>query len=167
MTNYNVDKKGTNKMVKDSIDVCISFDTTGSMYPCLTQVRRSVSQTVKKLFKEIPDLRIAIIAHGDYEDARETYVTKILDFSDNASKIVKFVQNVGSTHGYDFAECYELVLNEARTKLSWKSGRSKVIAMIGDAYPHNPSHPLNKKNICWKNEVGLLKEADIQVLKNV
>ena len=68
-------------MKSNNIDVCITFDTTGSMYPCLTQVRRSVEQTVGRLFRDIPDLRIAIIAHGDYIDERSYYVTKIFDFS--------------------------------------------------------------------------------------
>ena len=160
-------------MVTDSIDVCITFDTTGSMYPCLTQVRRSVEQTVKKLFSDIPDLRIAIIAHGDYCDApsyrggfrsgRETYVTKISDFSNNVNEITNFVKTVGQTHGGDFPECYELVLNEARTKLKWGSGRKKVIVMIGDATPHPPQYDLNVNNIDWRNELGLLLEAGINV----
>ncbi len=55
-------------MPKDTIDLLFSFDTTGSMYPCLTQVRRYVEQTTKDLFKFIPNIRIGIIAHGDYYD---------------------------------------------------------------------------------------------------
>ncbi|MCX7746438.1 MAG: VWA domain-containing protein [Clostridia bacterium] len=149
--------------MSNSIDVAISFDTTGSMYPCLTQVRRSVSQMVSRLFKDIPDLRIAIIAHGDYCDAEKTYVTKINDFSTNPDSIVKFVNNVGPTWGGDAPECYELVLYEARTKLNWQSGRSKILVMIGDSLPHTVSYPQNTLRIDWRNELGLLTEAGIQV----
>ena len=39
-----------------SIEVVFSFDTTGSMYPCLTQVRRKVKETVTRLMKDIPGL---------------------------------------------------------------------------------------------------------------
>jgi hypothetical protein len=150
-------------MSTKSIDVCISFDTTGSMYPCLTQVRRSVAQTVKKLFQDIPDLRISIIAHGDYCDATRYYVTKILDFSRDVNKVTSFVSNVGRTGGGDAPECYELVLYEARTKLNWQSGRSKVIVMIGDDVPHPPHYDLNTLKIDWRNELGLLLEAGINV----
>ncbi len=150
-------------MTTESIDVCISFDTTGSMYPCLTQVRRYVKETVEKLFHDIPDLRIAIIAHGDYCDAGSTYVTKISDFSKNVDKVTKFVSSVGRTGGGDSPECYELVLYEARTKLNWQSGRSKVIVMIGDDIPHPPSYPMNTLNIDWRNELGLLLESGINV----
>ena len=51
-----------------------TFDTTGLTYPCLTQVRRNVEQTVRRLFRDIPGLRVAIIVHGDYCDASRTYV---------------------------------------------------------------------------------------------
>lgn len=50
------------------IDVVISFDTTGSMYPVLTQVRRKVKEAVERLMSELPGIQIGIIAHGDYYD---------------------------------------------------------------------------------------------------
>jgi len=150
-------------MLPDSIDVCISFDTTGSMYPCLTQVRRNVKSTVESLFRDIPDLRIAIIAHGDYCDARSSYVTKIFNFSKDVNQVTRFVSSVGRTGGGDSPECYELVLLKARTALNWESGRSKVIVMIGDDLPHPPHYPLNTMNIDWRNELGLLLEAGINV----
>ena len=151
----------------DSIDVCITFDTTGSMYPCLTQVRRDVDKTIKQLFGDIPDLRIAIIAHGDYCDKDSPYVTKALDFTSKVYEISQFIKKVKSTHGGDAPECYELVLNEARTKLNWKSGRAKVIVMIGDDVPHGVGyrcHGMTQPNkIDWRNELGLLVEAGINV----
>jgi hypothetical protein len=147
----------------NSIDAVFSFDTTGSMYPCLTQVRRTVSQMVKQLFKDIPDLRIAVIAHGDYCDEGNPYTIQINDFSTNPDNIVNFVNNVKPTFGGDWPECYELVLHEARTKLNWQSGRSKILVMIGDAIPHETNYPGNKNHIDWENELGLLKEASINV----
>jgi hypothetical protein len=149
--------------MKDSIDVVITFDTTGSMYPCLTQVRRSVKETVEQLFEDIDDLRIAIIAHGDYCDSGHPYVTKHLNFSRDVDRITKFITNVEPTHGGDAPECYELVLNEARTELDWKSGRNKVIVLIGDDVPHGPEERQNYKKINWRNELGLLLEAGIKI----
>ncbi len=150
-------------MKSNNIDVCITFDTTGSMYPCLTQVRRTVEQTVGRLFRDIPDLRIAIIAHGDYCDANYYYVTKIFDFSKDAGNIRNFVMNVGQTDGGDRPECYELVLQQARTQLNWESGRAKVIVMIGDDVPHGPEYPRNTNRIDWRNELGLIIEAGINI----
>ena len=62
---------------------------------CL-QVRRSVTNTVQRLQREIPGIRIAVIAHGDYCDA-STYVTKIVDFTTDGKKLCDFVQKVQGT----------------------------------------------------------------------
>ncbi len=146
----------------DGIDVLITFDTTGSMYPCLTQVRRTVRETVKRLFRDIPGLRVAIIAHGDYCDEGNPYVTSALDFSNDESRICRFIENVERTFGGDAPECYELVLNQAR-KLNWQAGKAKALVMIGDDVPHGPTYPQNTKHIDWRNELELLLEAGIHV----
>ena len=46
------------------IDIVFSFDTTGSMYPCLGEVRKNIQKLIKRLFKDIPDIRISVVAHG-------------------------------------------------------------------------------------------------------
>ena len=149
-------------MKSESIDVMVSFDTTGSMYPCLTQVRRNVEALVNRLFKVIPNLRVGVLAHGDYCDERSTYITKMLDLTDDKTKICHFVKNVEATGGGDAPECYEFVLNQIRSA-SWKSNKNKVFIMIGDDVAHPVTDHQNKKKLDWKNEVGLLKEAGIKV----
>lgn len=150
------------KIVTDGIDVAITFDTTGSMYPCLTQVRRDVEQTVRRMFRDIPGLRIAIIAHGDYCDAGTTYVTQIMDFSTDIKAICHFIRNVGKTNGGDTPECYEKVLHEARS-LSWTAGKAKALVMIGDDVPHEKNYPQNTGHIDWRNELQLLLEAGVHI----
>ena len=66
------------------------------MCVCCVQVRRSVSNTVKRLQKDIPGIRIAVIAHGDW-DTHHIYVTKIMDFSTDGNKLCDFVENVQRT----------------------------------------------------------------------
>jgi hypothetical protein len=156
------------KVVKDAatsevIDVMISFDTTGSMYPCLQQVRNNVAGLVQDLFKDIPDLRIGIIAHGDYCDRNRSYVTKRVDLSRDVNKICNFVKTVGRTGGGDAPECYELVLHEARTLASWEKGRNKVLVLIGDDIPHEPSYYDNRKNLDWREEAAALGRNGVSV----
>lgn len=148
----------------DPIDIVFSFDTTGSMYPCLSQVRSTVAATVKQLFRDIPGIRIGVVAHGDYCDAppHGKYVIKMLDLTKDESEIIKFVQNVEPTGGGDAPECYELVLHEAR-RLTWSAGKQKILVMIGDATPHPPSYRENVKNLDWRNELALLREGGIHV----
>lgn len=144
------------------IDILFSFDTTGSMYPCLAEVRRKLSRLITRLFSKVPDLRVGIIAHGDYCDADETYVLQMLDLTSEQHAITDFVRTVGPTFGGDAEECYELVLHEARSA-RWRAKRSRVLVLIADDVPHGPRYRLNTMGLNWKNEAAMLAESDIQV----
>jgi hypothetical protein len=146
--------------MSNNIEIVFSFDTTGSMYPCLTQVRRNLKATITRLLDEIPGIRIGIIAHGDYCDAGSTYVTKHLDLSGDVDTICDFVQNVEPTGGGDAPECYELVLHEAQS-LSWSSTSSKTLVLIGDDIPHAPAQTPQKLN--WRKELEALGKQGITV----
>ncbi len=73
--------------------IVFSFDTTGSMGSCIGEVRNKVTETIARLFSDIPGLKIAVFAHGDYCDSH-TYVTKYVDFTNNQKKLTDFVQRV-------------------------------------------------------------------------
>jgi hypothetical protein len=160
-----VEKKTSLLDAKENVDVCISFDTTGSMAPCIFQVKKTVQDTVKRLFDDIPNLRISIIAFGDYCDRDTSYVTKTLDFTNDKNKICSFVQSVEKTNGGDCPECYELVLHEART-LNWKAEKNKAIIMIGDDVPHERGYSFRGMyvvNIDWRNETALINSMGINI----
>src|SRR5438067_7995473 len=147
-------------MSEPRVEVAFSFDTTGSMYPCLTQVRRNVKGTVTRLFEEIPGIRIGIIAHGDYCDQRTTYVTRHLPLSDDVDAICRFVETVGPTGGGDAPECYELVLHEARSQ-PWTARATKALVLIGDDVPHPPAH--NPGRLDWRKEAEELTRAGVAI----
>jgi len=146
-----------------TIDLAFSFDTTGSMAPCIRQVRRKVSQLVGTLLTEIPDMRIAILAHGDYID-KERILTA-MDFSANKRAICEFVNEVEDTYGGDEDEAYEFVLHTARS-LSWTSGTNKALVLIGDCLPHTKGRTTPDGypcNLDWQNEASLLIESGISI----
>jgi hypothetical protein len=147
-------------MASRMIEIVFSFDTTGSMYPCLTQVRRKLKSTITRLLDEIPGIRIGILAHGDYCDQGSTYVTKRIDLSGEVDTICNFVQDVEATNGGDAPECYELVLHEAQS-FSWSPTSSKTLVMIGDDIPHAPAQSPQKLN--WRKELDKLVELGITV----
>lgn len=163
-------------MGKKGIDLVISFDTTGSMYSALGQLRKRVQESIRKLFKEIPDLRVGIIAHGDYYDSLvpSSYVVKALDLTTDEKEICNFVETVGKTFGGDAPECYELVLHEARG-LTWKAGKAKAFVLIGDDVPHGPEYTerwkvngvtktiRNEKKLNWRNEIDMIQQMNVNV----
>ena len=147
--------------VSELIELVISFDTTGSMYPVLSEVRRRVDETTKQLFAAIPNLRIGIVAHGDYCDAGRPYVTKHLQLTNDPNAVSYFVRNVEPTGGGDAPECYELVLHEVGTQMAWTEGSKRVLAMIGDEVPHGPAH--NPKRLNWQTEVDNLLNLGVMI----
>lgn len=151
--------------MNDKIDLVFSFDTTGSMYPCLSEVRRRVREVVGKLFDVLPEVRIGIVAHGDYCDKGKPYILTGIDLSKNLPDIQKFVEGVKPTFGGDWEECYELVLHHVQS-LDWRTDAdSKILVMIGDATPHRKGyrHGSEIAKHDWKEECGKLKEQGIRV----
>lgn len=148
----------------NGLDVLISFDTTGSVYSVLSTIRRDIVKEVKELFKLYEgNVRIGIIAHGDYCDKDNPYTIKVLDFTQDEDTICKFVKNIEPTGGGDADECYELVLNTARTVLNWRGGSKKLFIMMGDANPHGTNYPDNKDRLDWNNEAELLHDMGVTV----
>jgi hypothetical protein len=115
-----------------STDIVISFDTTGSMSPCIAEVRRKVRETVERLFYTIPDLRIGIIAHGDYCDG--SFCISQEQLTNNKDLLIRFLNWVPNTSGGDSDECYELVLYRLNS-WNWEADNRAVI-LIADALPH-------------------------------
>lgn len=144
------------------IEIVFSFDTTGSMWPCLDKVREKIEETFSPLFKEIPNLKIGLCAHGDYCDSSRSYVTKWHPLTNNLYDITKFVRSVGRTGGGDAEECYELVLHESKN-LNWSLNSRKVLVVVGDDLPHSISYSYNKGKIDWRKEAKDIANLGIQI----
>lgn len=137
------------------MDFVLCFDTTGSMSSAIQTVRRQVKTYIQKLFSIIPDVRIAIIGHGDYCD-RDLMITAS-SYEKDEERVTNFLQKVPNTGGGDFPECYEAVLNYISKNLAGDSTRKKILIMIGDAVPHPPTERQNKDHLDWKKEKQTLK----------
>ena len=116
----------------------------------------------RRLIKEIPGIKIGIIAQGDYCERDTTYIIKTLDLSDDVDKICNFVQNVDATYGRDAPECYELVLHEAQS-FFWSDSTTtnKALVLIGDDIPDPPAQ--NPQKLNWRQEVDKLADMGVMV----
>lgn len=149
--------------IEKSIDLLVSFDTTGSMYPVLAQVRQRVSEFLCQMFSEFTDLRISVIAHGDYCDKNNPYTIRVMDFTRDEDRLCEFVKETKPTYGGDSDECYELVLHTAHTELEWRPEALKIMIMIGDASPHSSYYSMNYDHLDWVEETRKLYDEDIKV----
>jgi len=155
--------ESTATQIKDNLGKTTAFvalfDTTGSMKPAIQQVRQKLRDLVEMMRQDIPDLKIGLIAHGDYCDGPNAVL--VLDLTDDLEKIMNFISNTPNTSGGDAPECYELALHRANL-MSWpKEGGSVVL--IGDDEPHDPNYPGNTDHLDWREEVKALKAKNVNV----
>lgn len=84
------------------LDMVIAFDTTGSMSAYINAVKTHVKELVPKLFSSNPDLRIGIVAFGDYCDMKAPTLYgkayQVLDLTNDENKIIKFINEAKDTY---------------------------------------------------------------------
>jgi hypothetical protein len=146
-----------------SIEICFIFDTTGSMFQCIDELKFKLSAIISQLLKDIPIIKISVIAMGDYADYNMFYTMHKLDFTNDQETLVQFIQSIRGTGGGDKEECYEMALLEAQT-LKWSHSAneeddmyvSKCVVVIGDDVPHDKASYFG---IDWKQEMAKLRDV--------
>jgi hypothetical protein len=137
-------------------DVVISFDSTGSMNPAISEVRRKVESFITTLFDSVDGLRIGIINHGSYCDGDR--LIDIHDLTTDKNSLVNFLRNTRNTAGCDMSHAsYEYVFMRAKT-LDWQAP-SRALIMIGDCEPHPVGYRIDhtrRSTIDWAHEVHQL-----------
>lgn len=164
-------KSSKAKKKKDSerTDYVIAFDTTGSMSGFIHSVRKQVEDLINKLFDNSSDLRIKIVAFGDYCDmtSKKTFGSAYQEtkLTDNRKELIEFVRSAENTSGGDSDEFYELVIQKINKETPWRDGKRAVL-LIGDANPHPIGYTyhtyINQSNIDWKTEAKNAKKLGIQ-----
>lgn len=145
-----------------TLDMMIAFDTTGSMAAYIEDVRHQVAELIPSLFKDNGNIRVGIVAFGDYCDMESAHefgsAYQIIQPTDNENDLVRFVRHSQDTSGGDGDEFYELVLKKIIDETPWREEASKVILLISDAEPH----PLGYSYLDYVkgNQIDWRKEAE-------
>lgn len=151
------------------LDMVIAFDTTGSMNSYIDSVRSHITELIPKLFSTNPDLRIGIVAFGDYCDMpnKNTFgrAYQVLDLTNNEKKIINFVRNAQRTSGGDGDEFYELVIKKITEETSWRKDSTKAVLLIADAAPHKVGYSYH--DIVQNSQIDWREEARKAALKGI
>lgn len=151
------------------LDMVIAFDTTGSMAAYIGAVRKEVAELVPRLFKDNENLRLGIVAFGDYCDMKN-----VSEFGDayqclmpttNENDIIKFVRETKDTSGGDGDEFYELVIRKIVEETPWREDAMKAILLISDANPHPLGYTY--ENYIVGNQIDWRKEAEKAASKKI
>ena len=152
------------------LDMVIAFDTTGSMASYIDAVKEHVKELIPKLFKQNPDLRIGIVAFGDYCDmpSKDKFgrAYQVCELTDNEDRLIIFTANAQDTSGGDSDEFYELVIKKIVEETNWREGSTKAVLLIADAKPHEVGYSYRNRvvnnQIDWKEEAKKAAEKGIK-----
>jgi hypothetical protein len=143
------------------LDMVIAFDTTGSMAQYIGAVRKEVSELIPQLFRDNEDLRLGIVAFGDYCDMENPQVFgdayQSIPPTDNVNELIGFVMTSKNTHGGDGDEFYELVIKKIVEETPWREGSTRSILLIADSNPHELGYTY--ENCVKNNQIDWRKEA--------
>ena len=153
------------------LDMVIAFDTTGSMASYIGVVRKEVSDLVPRLFKYNKDLKLGIVAFGDYCDMDNATVFgnayQCLMPTGNANDIIRFINQSKDTNGGDSDEFYELVIRKIVEETTWRDNSTKVILLISDAAPHPLGYTYQdyviRNQIDWRIEARNASKKGIKI----
>lgn len=170
-----IKKKEKQKRVKSSsddgmLDMVIAFDTTGSMSSYIDAVKKHVKELIPKLFKQNPNLRIGIVAFGDYCDMpskdRFGAAYQVCPLTDDENELIKFITDAQDTSGGDSDEFYELVIKKIVEETNWRENSTKAVLLIADAKPHYVGYSYEDKiinnQIDWEEEAKKAAEKGIK-----
>ena len=152
------------------LDMVIAFDTTGSMSTYINAVKTHVKELVPKLFSSNPDLRIGIVAFGDYYDmeSKDNFgnAYQVLGLTNDENEIIKFINEAQNTSGGDSDEFYELVIKKITEETTWRQGSTKAVLLIADAAPHEVGYSyrdiVSNAQIDWREEAKKASELGIK-----
>ena len=152
------------------LDMVIAFDTTGSMSSYLGAVRKHCTDLVPKLLAANPDMRIGIVAFGDYCDMKSKdkfgSAYQVLPLTTNKEEIIDFINNAERTGGGDGDEFYELVIKKITEETDWREGATKAVLLIADADPHEVGYSyggiVKNAQIDWREEAKKAAEKGIK-----
>lgn len=160
---------------KEMLDYVVAFDTTGSMNSYIGDVKKHVEKIIPEMFSQDIDLRMKIIAFGDYCDMTSSIVFgnayQESEFTNDQSKLMSFIQGAKGTNGGDGDEFYELVIKKITEETPWREGAKKAVLFIADENPHKVGYSYKKtiygdsivsnSQIDWKQEAKKAAEKTI------
>ncbi len=119
------------------VDVVFVLDTTGSMGGLIQTAKEKIWSIATSMAsaQPTPEIRIGLVA---YRDRGDSYVTKIVDLSDDLDSVYASLMDFEANGGGDTPESVNKALYDAVHNMSWSQEDQayQVIFLVGDAPPH-------------------------------
>jgi len=125
-----------------SLDVIFAIDVTASMSDDIDSVKAAAASIVASLAAKDPGFRVALIAYRDWDDTEGFAMFHDFAFSSDRGTIVGNINGLSVGGGDDTPEAvFEVLMRaiDSRSVGGWRPNVSKVVILMGDAPPHDPS----------------------------
>jgi hypothetical protein len=131
--------------VKGIADVVFCIDATGSMQPCIDQVKANVEAFTGSIVTAYPnshiDWRARIIAYRDFfKDS--VYIMNDFPFVNTAEEVKAQLDQVVADGGEDEPESTLDAILYASKKSDWRKGVHKIVVVFTDATPLENISPI-------------------------
>lgn len=127
----------TTQVEKPIVDVVFVLDTTGSMGGLIQTAKEKIWSIATTMAgaQPTPEIRIGLVG---YRDRGDSYVTKVVDLSQDLDSVYATLMDFEADGGGDGPESVNKALYDAVHKISWsqRDQAYQVIFLVGDAPPH-------------------------------
>ncbi|MCD4818906.1 MAG: carboxypeptidase regulatory-like domain-containing protein [Candidatus Cloacimonetes bacterium] len=117
------------------LDILFILDTTGSMGEEINRLKSTIeiiNMNIVALSPK-PQIRFGMVL---YKDIRDSYVTKIIPFTNDLNEFETELAKVSAAGGGDTPEDLQTALKDALRKMEWRKNGGKLGFIITDAAPH-------------------------------
>jgi len=138
-----------------TLDIVVCLDTTNSMRKYIDAVRQKLIPMLENMLTGYPSFRIGMVLFKDYYD---TYLTRIVPFTNDFSKFQNDLNAIRVHGGVDIPEAVYEALYDGAVKFQWEA-EARVMILIGDA----PPHPKPRGRITGEMAKNAAEERKIKV----
>jgi len=115
-----------------TLDIVICLDTTNSMRKYIDALRQKLIPMLREILNDFTSFRIGMILFKDYH---ESYLTKVVPFTNSFSKFQSDLSAIRVQGGGDIPEAVYEALYDGAVKFNWEA-EARMMILIGDAPPH-------------------------------
>jgi len=115
-----------------TLDIVICLDTTNSMRKYIDAVRARLIPMLEDILSDFISFRIGMVLFKDYY---ETYLTRIIPFTEDFTRFQNDLNAIRVQGGGDIPEAVYEALYDGATRFTWEA-QARIMILIGDAPPH-------------------------------
>lgn len=163
-TSFNINKVVTTFEIPPKPDVVLLIDVTGSMSSTIDNIKSNLGSVISTVTGTQPAAQFAVVSFGDLDDGPDRGFKVVEGLTSNVGRLQDAVNSLSAGGGGDEAEDWINALFQiaATDAITFRTGSSPIIVLVGDAPSHDPSPPSGGATLT--STIGALLAHRIRVI---